>query len=50
MASAGVALKWIKEGRIRNVRVVFGGRREMIKAGFEFTEYTEVEKARYGLE
>lgn len=33
-----MVLQWMKEGRIRNARVVFGGRVEMIKAGFEFTE------------
>jgi len=34
----------MKQGRIRNARVVFGGRKEMIKAGFEFVSYEDWEK------
>jgi hypothetical protein len=39
----------MKEGRIRNARVVFGGRAEMIKAGFLFTSYTDFEIQKFKL-
>jgi hypothetical protein len=39
-----MVLQWMKEGRIRNVMVVFGGRKQMLKAGFKFTSYQNWEK------
>ena len=45
--SARMVLQWMKEGKIKNVRVVLAGRKEMIKAGFEFISYEEWEKWTY---